>query len=372
MKDSSPFWEGGAISTQYFKIWEANRPHLPAGGIPSTGCLYPEVVLKEYIVFGCQCSKAPRQKISFQKKVWWMKPHKSRRAGAMSGITPHKSETPKPRSLSPVPISMALQPSLPLFFFVIWWGHISPNPKQEGFWTELLAAAGFKLGPGPFLFFHESSKDREAGTGTVSLTVYATKVKSGSSHSPVLLRHKAELKDTRSLLEGFSMRSWGIFRVLHRELYPKTLSHYASVSSESPPYISYDMCPMLALSFSIQLYALDFLSDLPRSPVPSCPLNGLGKQSPLSSLPSRFQAWILLPGWQKQKGTRLSRTGAECSLVAKHSSPSIRSLFLNHKLLDGWPSAIYLASSCFSLSTDRYRGDVWAAWASKTAVQRTA
>lgn len=151
-------------------------PTYELGGIPSTGCLYPEVVLKEYIVFGCQCSKAPRQKIPFQKEVWLMKPHKSRRAGAMSGITPHKSETPKPRSLSPVPISMTLQPLLPLFFFVIWWMHISPNPKQEGFWTELLAAAGFKLGP--FLFLLPWEFPRQRGFHKHSLIVYATKVKS--------------------------------------------------------------------------------------------------------------------------------------------------------------------------------------------------
>lgn len=47
------------------------------GELPQQCCLYPEVILKEYIVFGCQCSKASRQKIPFQKKVWLMKLYKS-------------------------------------------------------------------------------------------------------------------------------------------------------------------------------------------------------------------------------------------------------------------------------------------------------
>lgn len=38
------------------------------GELPQQCCLYAEVILKEYIVFGYQRSKAPRQKIPFQKK----------------------------------------------------------------------------------------------------------------------------------------------------------------------------------------------------------------------------------------------------------------------------------------------------------------
>ena len=173
-RQGTPFCsgQGGANFTHYIKIWESNRPHLGAGEITSTGCLYPEVILKEYIVFGCQCSKAPRQKIPFQKKVWLMKPHKSCRAGAMAGITPHKSDSWEPLSLSPVPISTSsLHPLLPLFFFVILWTHGSPNPKQEGFWPELMAAAAFKLGPGHlcFLLFQRIPK-ADRGSNNHSLT----------------------------------------------------------------------------------------------------------------------------------------------------------------------------------------------------------
>lgn len=130
------------------------------------------------------------------------------------------------------------------------------------------------------------------------------------------------------------MRSWGIFRVLHQELYPQTLSPYASVSSESPTSASYYACPMLSLSFSIQPYTLDLLSDLPRSPVPSCagsPLSALGRRSPLSAeSASKSESCS-----KETEAERLSRTGEECSLVAKHSSPSIRYLYLNYKLLMG-------------------------------------
>jgi hypothetical protein len=59
------------------KIWGPNRLHPRLGELPQQRCLYPEVILKEYIVVRCQCSKALRQKIPFQKKVWLMKPHKS-------------------------------------------------------------------------------------------------------------------------------------------------------------------------------------------------------------------------------------------------------------------------------------------------------
>lgn len=127
---------GGRESTPFPRSTSRSEkqtdPTYELGGIPSTGCLYPEVVLKEYIEFGCQCSKAPRQKIPFQKKVLLMKPHKSRRAGATSGITPHKSQTPKPRSLSPVPISMTLKPFASSFLLCHLVNARIPKSKTGG------------------------------------------------------------------------------------------------------------------------------------------------------------------------------------------------------------------------------------------------
>lgn len=204
-RQGTPFCsgQGGANFTHYIKIWESNRPHLGAGEITSTGCLYPEVILKEYIVFGCQCSKAPRQKIPFQKKVWLMKPHKSCRAGAMAGITPHKSDSWEPLShflLFP----FLRRHCIPCFLFssLSFCEHTDHQIQNRrdfdrNSWLQLPSSWGLVICA--FCFSQEFQRPTEAVTTTASLTACQTWGKSGSLHSPLLHRDKTELKDTVAL-----------------------------------------------------------------------------------------------------------------------------------------------------------------------------
>lgn len=69
--------KGGPIFSILSRSEDQTDSTYNLGELPQQCCLYPEVILKEYIVFECQRSKALRQKIPFQKKVWLMKPHKS-------------------------------------------------------------------------------------------------------------------------------------------------------------------------------------------------------------------------------------------------------------------------------------------------------